>query len=416
MGYGTAPKLDRRGPGPGFPAVPAGPRRPAERTRPAAHLRGALQGDDRALPGGGVRVRDRLARRRRPAADRLRVRDRRGARADARRAAEPRRARHAAVPDRVAPGRARLPGRRSSSSSPTATSESDAEAAASAHAAYTELVLQATDKAPDPEEIEAMTAYEMAATVEFGLDAKQGLLDLRSESARMKLVARLCRAAIKRLDFVDRAQARARSPTARSTSRAEQRAARPRWRPCRAGSCPSSSASVAVGAVGEQQLGRARGRRRAPRCAAACSRPAGGRWGSAPASSSARTRRRGRGRRQAECIGRTLEVLSASASGVAPAASMAAHRLRAAEERGEVQRREAVAAAHAQVGACAAARRRRARPLRAARRARPRRSAPSRRLRPPVVEREQQRGDAVRVRSPTPAPAARAAATGTDRT
>ena len=51
----------------------------------------------------------------------------------------------------------------------------------------------------------------MAATVEFGLEAKKGLLDLRSESARMKLVARLCRAAIKRLDFIDRAQARARS-------------------------------------------------------------------------------------------------------------------------------------------------------------------------------------------------------------
>ena len=56
-----------------------------------------------------------------------------------------------------------------------------------------------------------MNAYEMAATVDFGLDAKQGLLDLRSESARLKLVTRLFRAALKRLDFVERAQARARS-------------------------------------------------------------------------------------------------------------------------------------------------------------------------------------------------------------
>ena len=62
-----------------------------------------------------------------------------------------------------------------------------------------------------PRELDAMSAYEMAATVEFGLDAKQGLLDLRSETARLKLVARLFRAAIKRLDFVERAQARARS-------------------------------------------------------------------------------------------------------------------------------------------------------------------------------------------------------------
>lgn len=89
--------------------------------------------------------------------------------------------------------------------------ELDEDAAAAAHGAYAELVLQATDKSPDPDEIAAMSAYAMAATVEFGLDAKQGLLDLRSETARMKLVARLCRAAIKRLDFIDRAQARARS-------------------------------------------------------------------------------------------------------------------------------------------------------------------------------------------------------------
>jgi Lon protease-like protein len=89
--------------------------------------------------------------------------------------------------------------------------EPDPAAAQEAHAAYSQLVQQATDRTPDPEELAAMTAYEMAATVEFGLDAKQGLLDLRSESARLKLVARLFRAALKRLDFVERAQARARS-------------------------------------------------------------------------------------------------------------------------------------------------------------------------------------------------------------
>jgi Lon protease-like protein len=87
----------------------------------------------------------------------------------------------------------------------------DADAADAAHAAYADLVEQATDKVPDAEEVAGMTAYEMAATVEFGLEAKQGLLDLRSESARLKLVTRLFRAAIKRLDFIDRAQARARS-------------------------------------------------------------------------------------------------------------------------------------------------------------------------------------------------------------
>jgi Lon protease-like protein len=89
--------------------------------------------------------------------------------------------------------------------------DQDADAADAAHAAYAELVNEATDRTPDMDEIGAMSAYQMAATVEFGLDAKQGLLDLRSEAARLRLVARLFRAAIKRLDFVNRAQARARS-------------------------------------------------------------------------------------------------------------------------------------------------------------------------------------------------------------
>jgi len=87
----------------------------------------------------------------------------------------------------------------------------DPVAAEEAHKAYAELVEQATDRTPDPDELAGMSAYQMAATVEFGLDAKQGLLDLRSEAARLKLVARLLRAAIKRLDFIERAQARARS-------------------------------------------------------------------------------------------------------------------------------------------------------------------------------------------------------------
>jgi Lon protease-like protein len=89
--------------------------------------------------------------------------------------------------------------------------DADAEVAEAAHAAYADLVNEATDRTPDLAEIGAMSAYQMAATVEFGLDAKQGLLDLRSEAARLRLVTRLFRAAIKRLDFVNRAPARARS-------------------------------------------------------------------------------------------------------------------------------------------------------------------------------------------------------------
>jgi Lon protease-like protein len=87
----------------------------------------------------------------------------------------------------------------------------DADAAGSARAAYADLVSRATDREPEEAELAELDAYGMAATVDFGLDAKQGLLDLRSENARLKLVTRLFRAATKRLDFVDRAQARARS-------------------------------------------------------------------------------------------------------------------------------------------------------------------------------------------------------------
>ncbi len=82
---------------------------------------------------------------------------------------------------------------------------------AAAHAVYADLVKRATDRDSDTASLVTMGAYAMAATVDFGLDAKQGLLDLRSENARLRLVTRLFRAALKRLDFVDRAQARARS-------------------------------------------------------------------------------------------------------------------------------------------------------------------------------------------------------------
>ena len=87
----------------------------------------------------------------------------------------------------------------------------DAATADRARESYGELVERATDRKPETGELAAMSAYEMAATVDFGLDAKQGLLELRSENARLRLVDRLFRAAAKRLDYVERAQARARS-------------------------------------------------------------------------------------------------------------------------------------------------------------------------------------------------------------
>jgi Lon protease-like protein len=87
----------------------------------------------------------------------------------------------------------------------------DPELEGQARAAYAELVRRATDRDPEEAELVALDAYAMAATVDFGPDAKQGLLDLRSENARLRLLTRLFHAAAKRLDLIDRAQERARS-------------------------------------------------------------------------------------------------------------------------------------------------------------------------------------------------------------
>ncbi len=89
--------------------------------------------------------------------------------------------------------------------------EADEVVGTSARELYCELVEQATDRRLGEEEVAAMDAYQMAGTVEFGPDAKQELLELRSESARLRLLALLLRAAIKRLELIDRAQARAQS-------------------------------------------------------------------------------------------------------------------------------------------------------------------------------------------------------------
>jgi Lon protease-like protein len=89
--------------------------------------------------------------------------------------------------------------------------ELDGEAAAAAHVVYQELVRQATDRTLEDGELGEMDAYQMAATVEFAPDAKQQLLELRSENARLRLLATLLREALERLELVERAQARARS-------------------------------------------------------------------------------------------------------------------------------------------------------------------------------------------------------------
>ncbi len=87
--------------------------------------------------------------------------------------------------------------------------EPDRRSASDARELYGELVEQATDKRLSDSELSELDAYAMAGTVELEVEAKQDLLELRSENARMSLLAGLLRSAIKRLELIDRAQVRA---------------------------------------------------------------------------------------------------------------------------------------------------------------------------------------------------------------
>ena len=94
---------------------------------------------------------------------------------------------------------------------PDVAERPDEQAATGARQLYRDLVQQATDRSVTEEELSDMDAYRMAATVEFGVDAKQELLELRSENARLGLLTLLLKAAIRRVELVERAQERARS-------------------------------------------------------------------------------------------------------------------------------------------------------------------------------------------------------------
>jgi Lon protease-like protein len=89
--------------------------------------------------------------------------------------------------------------------------EPDPEAGAKARRRYAELVERVTDSRPEEEGIAALDAYGMAATLDVALDAKQGLLELRSEESRLERLAELFVAAMQRLDYADAAAERARS-------------------------------------------------------------------------------------------------------------------------------------------------------------------------------------------------------------
>lgn len=76
---------------------------------------------------------------------------------------------------------------------------------------YATLLERATDTRPDEEDLRGLGAYEMAASVDLGLEARQTLLELRSERERVRALSKLFAAAVKRLDYVRQVSATART-------------------------------------------------------------------------------------------------------------------------------------------------------------------------------------------------------------
>jgi len=85
------------------------------------------------------------------------------------------------------------------------------EETAAARESYATLVERVTDSRPEAEELEGLSAYEMAATIAFDLDAKQELLGLRSESDRLRRLSSLCASALERYEQAERAAERAKT-------------------------------------------------------------------------------------------------------------------------------------------------------------------------------------------------------------
>jgi Lon protease-like protein len=78
-------------------------------------------------------------------------------------------------------------------------SEADESALERARTGYADLVEQVTGTRPEPQTLSELSAYGMAATLDIALAAKQTLLELRSEPARLEQLEALFAEAIKRI-------------------------------------------------------------------------------------------------------------------------------------------------------------------------------------------------------------------------
>jgi Lon protease-like protein len=84
--------------------------------------------------------------------------------------------------------------------------EPDADEAAleRTRSSYGDLVEQVTDSRPEPEALAELGAYGMAATLDIAPSAKQALLELRSEPARLEQLEALFAEALKRIKTATR--------------------------------------------------------------------------------------------------------------------------------------------------------------------------------------------------------------------
>jgi Lon protease-like protein len=86
----------------------------------------------------------------------------------------------------------------------------DDGAAEAARRRYADLVAEVTDERPEPDSLAKLDAYGMAATLDVALEAKQMLLELRSEGGRLEQLESLFAEALARIRHAERAAERAR--------------------------------------------------------------------------------------------------------------------------------------------------------------------------------------------------------------
>ena len=85
----------------------------------------------------------------------------------------------------------------------------DPRAGAAARPSYADLVERVTDTRPSEADLAELDSYGMAATIAFELEAKQSLLELRSEPERLERLTSLLQEALERYELSEKESERA---------------------------------------------------------------------------------------------------------------------------------------------------------------------------------------------------------------